>query len=108
MVVHNTIWDKFSGDIKKEFDSEPIYNKNIFKAKIKSYDDEVPDCYNKEVPMVDSNHACSVVISLGSAIKKEKNYYLKVLLKECKYSKKKVIRHITQDVETFSRDSDEE
>ena len=58
--------------------------------------------------MVDSNHACSVVISLVSAIKKEKNYYLKVLLKECKYIKKKVIRHITQDVETFSRDSDEE
>ena len=44
-------------DIKKEFDSEPIYNKNIFKAKIKSHGDEVTDCYDKEVPMVDSNHA---------------------------------------------------
>ena len=26
---YNTIWDKFCTDIKKEFDSEPVYNKNL-------------------------------------------------------------------------------
>ena len=26
---HNTIWDKVCADIKKEFDSEPVYN-NFF------------------------------------------------------------------------------
>ena len=26
---YNTIWDKFSDDIKKEFDSELVYNKNF-------------------------------------------------------------------------------
>ena len=31
----NTILDKVSADIKKEFDSEPIYNKNSLKTKIK-------------------------------------------------------------------------
>ena len=25
----NTIWDKVSTDIKKEFDSKPVYNKKI-------------------------------------------------------------------------------
>ena len=30
---YNTIWDKVSADIKKEFDSEPVYNKNYFKTK---------------------------------------------------------------------------
>ena len=30
----NTIWDKVSADIKKEFDSEPVYNKNFLKTKI--------------------------------------------------------------------------
>ena len=25
---NNTIWDKVSANIKKEFDSEPVYNKN--------------------------------------------------------------------------------
>ena len=28
---YNTIWDKVSAAIKKEFDSEPVYNKNFFK-----------------------------------------------------------------------------
>ena len=25
----NTFWDKFSADIKEEFDSEPVYNKKF-------------------------------------------------------------------------------
>ena len=29
---YNTIWDKVSADIKKEFDSEPAYNKNYLKT----------------------------------------------------------------------------
>ena len=31
---YNTIWDKFSVDIKKEFDNEPFYNKKFLKTKI--------------------------------------------------------------------------
>ena len=38
---YNTIWDKVSADIKKEFDSELVYNKNYLKAIIKSHGDEV-------------------------------------------------------------------
>ena len=45
---HNTIWDKVSADIKKEFDREPVYNKNFLKTKIKSHGDRIPK--------VDSNH----------------------------------------------------
>ena len=29
---YNTIWDKVSADIKKEFDSEPVYNTNYFRT----------------------------------------------------------------------------
>ena len=32
---YNTIWDKVSVDIKKEFDSKPVYNKKCLKAKVK-------------------------------------------------------------------------
>ena len=46
---YNTIWDKVSADIKKEFDSEPVYNKNFLKTKIKSCD-EVTDFFDKEIP----------------------------------------------------------
>ena len=31
----NTIWDKVSTGIKKEFDSKPVCNKNCLKTKIK-------------------------------------------------------------------------
>ena len=31
---YNTIWDKVSADIKKEFDSKPAYNKKCLKTKV--------------------------------------------------------------------------
>ena len=43
----NTIWDNLSTDIKKEFDSEHVYNKFFLKTKIKSLGDEVTDFYDK-------------------------------------------------------------
>ena len=30
---YNIVWDKISTDIKKEFDSEPVDNKNLWRAK---------------------------------------------------------------------------
>ena len=44
-----------TSDIKKEFDSEPFYNKKFLKNKIKSHGDEVTDFYNKNIPKLDSN-----------------------------------------------------
>ena len=44
---YNTIWDKVSADIKKEFDNELAYEKEYLKTKIKSHGDEVTDFYNK-------------------------------------------------------------
>ena len=55
---------------------------------------------------MDSNHTCLAVISLNSALKRHENYYSQVFLKECRYIKKKLIRHIIDDLER-SDDSDE-
>ena len=74
------------------------------KDKRKSYDDEATVFHDKEIPKVGSNHACLAVTNLDSALKKDKNYYYKVLLKKWKYNekeKKKVARHITQDKKFF-------
>ena len=95
---YNTIWDKVSADIKKEFDSEPVYNKEFLKTKIKFHDDEVTDFYHKGIPKVDSNHTCLAVISLDSALKKDGNYYPQVFLKESIYIEKKVVRHILMTI----------
>ena len=45
---YNTIWGKVSVDIKKEFNSDLVYNKEFLKAKIKSHGDEVTDFYDKK------------------------------------------------------------
>ena len=47
------------------------------------------------------------VISLDSAINKDGNYYPHVFLKQCKYIEKKVIRHIIDDLESSSDNSDD-
>ena len=67
---YNTIWDKVSADMKKEFDSEPVCNKEFLKTKIKSHGDEVTDFYDKEIPKVDSKLTCLAVISLDFAQKR--------------------------------------
>ena len=72
--------DNVSADIKKEFNSEPVYNKKFLRTKIKSHGDEVTDFYDKG-----SNNTCLAVINLDSALYKDGNYFLRVLLKECKY-----------------------
>ena len=48
---------------------------------------------------MDSNYACLAVISIHSVLNKDRNYYLQVFSKECKYIMKKVIRHIIDDIE---------
>ena len=115
---YDTIWDKVSADIKKEFDIEPVYNKNYLKTKIKYHGNEVRYFYDKKIPKLDPNHTCLAVISLDSGLKKDDNYYLQVFLKECKYNekkvlkeckhnRKKVVRHINDNLRDFSSDDDE-
>ena len=84
MTLYNTIWDKLSADIKKEFDSEPVFNENYLKTKIKSHGDEVTDFHDKKIPKLDSNHTCLAVFGMDSALKKNNNYYAQVFLQECK------------------------
>ena len=47
-----------------------------------SHGNEVTDFYDKEILKIDSNHTCLAVISLDSALNKDRNYYLQAFLKE--------------------------
>ena len=108
---YNTVSNKVSADIEKEVDSKPVYNnKDILRTKIKAYCDEVTDFYDKKIPKVESNHTCLAVITMDSALKKNDNFCPKVFLKECKNVKKRVTRHINNNMSDFSSDdeSDEE
>ena len=104
---YNIMWNKVSADIKKEFDSEPVYDKNYLKKKKKSYGYEVTDLHDKKIPKLDSNLTCLAIISLDSALKKDDNYYPQMFLKECKYIEKKVVRHINDNLSDFCFSPDE-
>ena len=68
---YNTIWDKVCSDIKKEFDSEPVfYNKEFLKTKIKSHGDEITEFHDENIAKVDSRHICLAVITLDSTLRK--------------------------------------
>ena len=62
---YNTILNKVSANIKKEFDRETFYNKKFFENQLKFYSDEPTDFHDKEVPKVEvPNYNCLAVISL--------------------------------------------
>ena len=103
---YNTIWDKVSADVKKEFDSKPFYSKIFLKTKIKCYSDEDTDFCNKKILKASSNHTCLTVITISLALKKEENYYLQVFLKEFKHIRKEVIKDIIGDPEISSDEYD--
>ena len=48
------------------------------------------------------------VISLDYIIKSNESFYQQMFLKECKYIEKKVIRHISDDLQSSPDESDEE
>ena len=56
---------------------------------------------------MNSNHTFLVVISLDSALKKDRKYHPLVFLKECKYIEKKVVRHIIDGINSSSDDFDD-
>ena len=61
----------------------------------------------QKMSKLDSNHTCLAAISMDSARKKYDSYYPQLFLKECKYIKKKVVRHIHDNLSDFSFSSDE-
>ena len=65
---YNTIWDKVSADIKKEFDREPVYNKNFFENQNKSFGDEATGFPDKEILKAGSDCTYLAVITIDSAL----------------------------------------
>ena len=64
--------EKASTSIKKELDSEPIYDKKFLKTKIRSYGDEATDFCDKKMPKAGSDYICLAVIIIDCVLKKVK------------------------------------
>ena len=79
---YNEIWGKINHAIRKEFDSNLVYNKKYFRAKIKSCNGKIHTNfhYNK-TPKEDSRFICLLVILIDSFLRVGKSYYPLHILK---------------------------
>ena len=106
---YNEIWEKVKNRIRKEFDSEPVYNEKYLKAKIKSYNGKInTNFHNNKIPKEGSQFICLSVILIDSVLRTGKKN--RCFLEECKYvvrEKKKMFEYITGGIE-ISSDSDRE
>ena len=69
---YNDIWEQVKNDVRKEFDSEPVYNEKYLKAKIKSYDGKMNTIvHNNKISKECSPCICLQVILIDSIL----NYY---------------------------------
>ena len=99
---YNEIWEKVKNRLKKEFDSEPVYNAKYLKAKLKSCNGKIPNFRDNKIPREGSQFICLSLILIDSVFRTGKNYPW-VFLEECKYVvKEKIPNYIIDDIEIFS------
>ena len=107
---YNEIWEKVSKSIKKEFDSDPVYEGKYLKTKIKSYKGKInANFHNNKIPKEDSQFIFLSVTLINSVFRTDNNNYPEVFLEECKFiiKEKKIPKHIIDNIE-ISSDSDRE
>ena len=105
---YDDIMRKVKNILKKEFDSEPVYNEKYLKAKIKSYYGKInTNIQNNKVLKEGTQCICLSVILNDYVFKAESNYFIQVFLEDCKYvvKEKTMYKHIIDDVQ-ISFDSD--
>ena len=77
---YTKLWGKIKYLIGKKFDSEPIYNDNYKKTKIKSYNNDIrtnfrDESNNRKVPKEDCSYKSLSLILLDSVIQMGKKYF---------------------------------
>ena len=92
-----------------KLDSQPDYNKNYIKTKLKTYNDKVNTVFSdNEIRKEKFHFSCIAAICIDSALKLNEQNYPQVYLEQCKYrqKKKKLIDFIGVKSEDSSDDED--
>ena len=76
---YNETWEKVKNSLKKEFDSEPVYNEKYLKAKMKSYNGKInTNFHNNKIPREGSQFIGLAVILIDSVVRTGENFYPQV------------------------------
>ena len=73
LAKYNATWDKVSANMKKESNSEPVYNKKFVKTKTKSTGVAATTFHDRKIPKMGSSCTYIAVISL-----KNEKYFKKM------------------------------
>ena len=83
---YNKIRKKVKNNLKKEFDSEPVYNEKYLKAKVKCCNKKInKNFHDNKMLNGGSQFICLSAILIDSVFRTGKNCCPQVFLAECKY-----------------------
>ena len=107
---YSEIWDKIKSLIKKEINSEQVYNDKYIKTKIKIYNDRVyTNFQHNKIHNANEYFPCLSVILLDCIfVNLDKDYYLQIFLEECKnlIKNNKIINTINEELELSESDDE--
>ena len=90
ILKYNKIWKKIKRLIGFEFDSQPLYDGNYIKTRVKTFEDKVITKFTDNViPKENTYYSCIAAKCVDSVIKLEKENYPQVNLEQCKFRLKK-------------------
>ena len=105
LVKYSDIWNKIKEIKAIKFHSNPAYDEEYIKVKVKEFNDVInTNFWGGKVPKEGLNYTCIACISIDSVMKIEKKNYPQAYLEECKYKikKKKMPKSIDVELELDS------
>ena len=102
---YEEIWNVIKNKLNIKFHSEPIYESNYLKAKVREFDVDIKTNFlGNGLPKENTYYTCIACITVDSVLRMNKKNYPQVYLEECKQKIKKIhtSRFISIELETDS------
>ena len=104
-------WDVIKFKLGNKFHSEPIFEQEYLKAKVREFDGVIKTNFlGNDIAKENMHYACIACITIDSVMKIDKKIHPQVYLEECKYKIKKIqmSRFIKTEIKSDSESADSE
>ena len=108
---YDKIWDVIKNKLNIKFHSEPVYEYQYLKTKVREFNGEIKTNFlSNGIPKENTHYSCTACITIDSFINFNKKNHPQVYLEECKYriKKTKIPKFIKNELKSESEsDSDD-
>ena len=104
-------WDVIKFKLGNKFHSEPIFEQEYLKAKVREFDGVIKTNFlGNDIAKENMHYACIACITIDSVMKIDKKIHPQVYLEECKYKIEKIqmSRFIKTEIKSDSESADSE